>query len=47
MDIQFEIINISQQQIKQFEKLYSQEKKEIKKNIIKILREKYNITINE
>ena len=35
MDIQFEIINISQQQIKQFEKLYSQEKKEIKKILLK------------
>ena len=47
MDINYEIINISEQQINQFENLYSKKKKEIKKKIIKILREKYNITINE
>ena len=42
-----EIITISEKQIIQFDKLYSQKKEEIKGILIKILKEKYNININE
>ena len=47
MEINFEVASISEKQIYNFKESYTKTKEEVKKRIIKILKEKYNIDIYE
>ena len=46
-DIYFESVNISYKTVNIFEEMYGTKKKEIINDLKKILKEKYNININE
>ena len=46
-DIYFESVNISYKTVNIFEEMYETKKKEIINDLKKILKEKYNININE